>query len=478
MSNTPWRSAAGRRRRDDASLAGMPADHAETTAVGVGPREFPPLRATRRRTRHRRAIVGGGFPALCNRKHRFRMITLDAALAAYASTLRTLESETLAVGDTAGRVLAAPIVAASDLPRFDQSAMDGYAFAAAATAAASAETVVELPITLTLAAGTHTELAPVPPGAAARILTGAPLPPGADTVIPQERVQRSGDRLQFNTAWPAGRNIRRRGEELRAGSRIADAGQRISPGLLASLINGGASHAEVHRRPRVRVLVSGDELRPAGSTLLPGQTPDSNGPLVRAMLQRWGYAAPPVSHVADDEAQVRRALGDALQNADLVISTGGASVGDRDFLPAAAAALGLQRIFWKVAQRPGKPMYYGVGATGSALLALPGNPGAVLIGLLLHVRSVLDVLEGQTAPGPRWRFGRLQAPVEPDRARVRLMRMQRQDDADGCPLLTPLPHQDSHMLSNLSLADVLAWIPSGETPLAAGSRVRWLELDA
>jgi len=233
-----------------------------------------------------------------------------------------------------------------------------------------------------------------------------------------------------------GRNIRRRGEELRAGSRIADAGARVTPGLLASLVSAGLGELRVRARPRIRVLVSGDELRAAGASLEPGQIHDSNGPLVTSVLERW--ACPPLSveRLPDREELVRAALETALADADLVISTGGASVGDRDYLPAAARALGLREVFWKVSQKPGKPLWFGVGGDPaanrrSAMLALPGNPGAVLIGLVLHVRRVLDLLEGAEPAAPQWRAGRLSGVVECDSQRERLLRMRLSFAADG-----------------------------------------------
>jgi molybdopterin molybdotransferase len=405
------------------------------------------------------------------------MITLEEALAAYPRELRPLPAETLAVPQALHRVLAQPQAARHDLPRFDQSAMDGYAFRAADVAQAAAAAPLRLPVALKLAAGTHENLAPLRPGSAARILTGAPLPPGADTVIPQERIVREGEELLFAEPYPARRNVRWRGEELRQGAVIAAAGQRIAPGLLAALINAGVEQVEVRRRPRIRVLVTGDEIRPLGQPLRHGEIHDSNGPLIGAVLQGWGYPAPAVEQVRDDPRAVREALGRALDEADVVLSAGGASVGDHDFLPGTAEALGLRRVFWKVAQKPAKPLYFGL--RGERVhLALPGNPGAVLISLALHVRRALDCLEGLAEPGPHWNHGRLAETVAQDQRRVRLLRMRLDHDAQGQALLQPLPKQDSHMLSNLASAQVLAWVPAGGGDCPAGSLLRWTPLPA
>ncbi|MDR3418186.1 MAG: molybdopterin molybdotransferase MoeA [Nevskia sp.] len=402
------------------------------------------------------------------------MIPLEQALDAYPLNLHPLPAEDVPLAAALNRVLAEPAVAATDLPRFDQSAMDGYALRAADTAQASAAAPTRLPVSVRLAAGPHENLAPLAPGTAARIFTGAPLPPGADTVLPQERAVRDGETLLFTAPWPQ-KNIRWRGEELRAGSAVAAAGQRITPGLLASLVNADLEHVRAARRPRIRVLVTGDEVRPVGTPLKPGEIHDSNGPLIGAVLQRWGYPAPQIEHLHDDAAQVRDTLERALNDADVVISAGGASVGEHDFLPATAESLGLRRVFWKVAQKPAKPLFFGV-RDNRVHLALPGNPGAVLISMALHVRRALDCLEGVARPGPSWSAGRLAQAVERDPQRVRLLRMSLDYDSDATALLQPLPKQDSHMLSNLAAAQVLAWVPAGEGRCEAGSVLRWTAL--
>lgn len=403
------------------------------------------------------------------------MIPLEDALAAYPQNLRALPGESIPVTRSLNRVLAQPQTARTDLPRFDQSAMDGYAFRAADLADASDAAPLRLPISAKLPAGTHEHLRPLQAGTAARILTGAPLPPGADTVIPQERVTREGDELVFTAPYPAQRNVRWRGEELKQGAPIAAEGQRVTPGLLAALVNAGVDEVAVFRQPRIRVLITGDEIRPLGTPLKTGEIHDSNGPLIGAVLQRWGYPAPTIEHVPDDPQKVRDALGRALEEADLILSAGGASVGDHDFLPGTAEALGLRRVFWKVAQKPAKPLFFGL-RDNRVHLALPGNPGAVLISLALHVRRVLDCFEGLAQPGPHWNAGRLAETVERDQQRVRLLRMRLDHDADGIALLHPLPKQDSHMLSNLASAQVLAWVPSGADDCAAGSVLRWIAL--
>lgn len=403
------------------------------------------------------------------------MISLDDALTAYTEHLQPLPVETVSSLDALNRVLAAPAVYADDLPRFDQSAMDGYALRAADVAAASEQNPVRLPLAAIIAAGAHDALADLPRMSAVRIFTGAPLPPGADCMIPQEQAQVDDDVLVFTQPWPARSNIRWRGEEAHAGTPLAAAGQRIHPGLLAALVNAGVERVSVHRQPRIRVLLTGDEIRPLGSTLRPGEIVNSNGPLVTAVLTHWGYPAPVAQQVPDRPQAVEQALARALDAADLVLSCGGASVGDRDYLPATAERLGARRVFWKVAQKPAKPLFFGVRGN-TAMLALPGNPGAVLIGLLVHVRRALDRLEGAANPEPCWHTGRLATAVDRDPRRDYLLRMRLSYGDDAVALIEPLAQQESHMLGNLGRADVLVRVPAGESRCVAGEILQWIRL--
>lgn len=400
------------------------------------------------------------------------MISLNDALTAYDQALQPLPFELVPTLDALNRVLAAPAHYADDLPRFDQSAMDGYALRSTDIAAASERKPVYLPLSTTVAAGPHDELPALRPRTAARIFTGAPIPPGADCMVPQEHVLREDDRLRFTAPCPARSNIRWRGEEAVSGAPLAAAGRRIDPGLLAALVNAGVQQIVVRRQPRIRVLVTGDEIRPLGSRLRPGEIVDSNGPLVRAVLQHWGYPAIAATPVRDHADAVTAALTQALEDADLVLSCGGASVGDRDYLPKTAQALGLRQVFWKVAQKPGKPLFFGV-RDNTAMLALPGNPGAVLVGLLVHARRLLDRFEGVTDPEPRWHVGRLHSAVERDARRERLLRMHLRYDDTAVAVLQALPQQDSHMLGNLARADVLVRVPPGDSACATGEHLRW-----
>jgi molybdopterin molybdotransferase len=399
------------------------------------------------------------------------LLSLAEALAAYARELQPLPTEILPLEQALHRVLRAPLTARCDLPRHSQSALDGYVLTAADAAAAPCR----LRVVDQIAAGdTRAELRPLIGGEAQRILTGARVPPGAGAVVAQERVRREGDTLLLDAPLATGANIRWQGEELKAGAALIDAGHRLHAGSLAAAALAGHGRLTVSRQPRIAVLVTGDELRPPGSDLAPGQIWDSNGPLIRAWLSAHGHAAT-MTQLPDDEARIETALGDALDAHDLVLTSGGVSVGDRDYILPVAGRLGLRRVFWEVAQKPGKPLYFGVRA-GRALLGLPGNPAAVAIGLALHVRTVLDVLEAAAPAGPVWQWAPLAGPAKADTRRDRLVRAQCLSTPDGRLALQALAHQDSHMLSNLVAANALMHLPARPAPYMAGEVVRWMPL--
>jgi molybdopterin molybdotransferase len=398
-------------------------------------------------------------------------VSIDAALAVLEQHLRTLDVVPAPLAEALHRVTAAELTAQCDLPPFDQSAVDGYAVRSAELAAPPCR----LPLAATIAAGPLAQNPELPEGHACRIFTGGMLPQGADAIVRQELTQRDGDAVMIHTPVAAGTDLRRRGEELRSGTPVVAAGQRLHAGLIAALAAAGIADVPVRRSPRIRVLITGDELVSAGTTAGRGEIFDCNGPLVSAWFATAGYRDVHLCRVTDEQDAVTAALSEAFDNADLVVSTGGVSVGDRDLLPATAETLGARRLFWKVAQKPGKPLYAAL--RGRCLfLGLPGNPGAVLINLAVFVRRALDLLEGAQNPGPRRATGHLVAAARCDAQRDTWLRVRRGVDADGRVQLQPLGHQASHMISNLAQADTLALLPARAHDWAAGEAVEWLPL--
>lgn len=394
------------------------------------------------------------------------LTSLEQALEHYTRVL-PLPVQRVPLELALGSVLAESPKSRLSLPRFTQSAMDGYAVRAA-------DGTSPRQLIGTSAAGSPAD-AFVGKGQAVRILTGGVLPEGADAVARQEIVERDGHGIVLRETVRVGEAIRREGEEVAQGAVLAEAGQRITAGLVAVFAMAGIDEVDVRRRPRVSVLITGDEVVRVGHALSPGQIYDANGPLLRAWFVEHGYGEPVIGYVRDDERELEEAMSAALDSADLVITSGGVSVGDRDYVPLVADRLGVRRKFWKVAQKPGKPLWYGVRDDGKALLGMPGNPGAVLVCLTIHASAVLGRLEGETKSQPAWHYGVLTTNVEADAERDRLVRM-RLELNDGTARLTLLPKQELHMLTNLASAHVLAWLPSRSEPFAAGERVAWIPI--
>ncbi len=397
------------------------------------------------------------------------MITVDEALAALGAAIDPLQIETISTGAALGRVLAAAVPSAEPLPRFDQSAVDGYAVDHSDIAGAP----LSLPLGGIIAAASHAETPKLAPGTAVRIFTGGVMPTGADAVVRQELTRQDGDVVHITESVAPGVDMRRAGEELVAGVLVGSAGAIVTPGLLGALASIGAAEVNVRRLPRVRVFVTGDEVVPLGTALRLGEVPDVNGPLTAAHLARWGAPPLSVAHLADRADEVRAAMDEAFDSSDLVITTGGVSVGDFDFVPSVAEDLGAERLFWKVTQRPGMPLYV-ARRRGCLLIGLPGNPGAVVVNLHVYVRFALDLMLG-LAPENRW----LRAPVPngvhslPDK--TFWLRAKACTDEQGQLTLRSLDGQASHMITNLADADALVRIPPG-FDAATHDTVAWIRL--
>ncbi len=398
-------------------------------------------------------------------------IPVERAFQLLEDAIAPLPPVRLSLSAALNRVSAEKLSAQCDLPLFDQSAMDGYALRAADVV----EPPTRLPLAQTVAAGPHSVIPELPKGHACRIYTGGLIPLGADAVVRQEWAQSDGASVVIERETPAGQDLRRQGEELRRGAHLMDSGQRLNPGHLAMLAMAGVAQLAVTRAPKITVLISGDEIVDAGRALSPGEVYNANGPLIAAWMAQAGYPILKMAHIADDEAAVSQALAEAFESSDLVLTTGGVSVGDRDLIAPEAEKLGAEKIFWKVAQKPGKPLY--VAKKGLCLLmGLPGNPASVLVNLAVFVRRALDVMEGLQAIGPAQRSGVLSESVARDGSRECWVRVRTQISEEGVMQLLPQSHQASHMLSNLAQANALVRVAAGEKPLAAGSLVQWVSL--
>ena len=323
------------------------------------------------------------------------MISLDEACGRAASYARAIISqERISIAEALDRVLAENLEAQIALPRFDQSAMDGYAFAIASLSSLQ----TELPVVSRMPAGGST--APLPLGSAARIFTGAPLPEGADTVVMQEHVRRLGQHIVVDGPIRKGSNIRRRGEDIDEGETLLARGQRLDVHHLALLSAQGLLNVGVLRRPRIAIVSTGDEIRRPGEILGETSIYDTNVPMLIALARRAGLESHDSGCTRDDTAAIARRLADLAESFDLVVTTGGTSVGEEDHSAAAAAAAGAFFEQLKIAVKPGKPAL--VGRIGqAAYLGLPGNPVACLVSWLFLGNAVIATLEGLSPARPK-----------------------------------------------------------------------------
>jgi molybdopterin molybdotransferase len=388
-----------------------------------------------------------------------------------AKRITPLPSEPAALVEAVGRVLRVDGAAAWDLPMADNSAMDGFALRSADT---------EKPVNLRLLAGDAYAGSgtppPVEPGTAVAIGTGGLIPPGADAVLPKEQARREGGFVVALQPARPGDHIRRAGEELRAGEVVVPAGERLGPLHIAALAAAGVTEVGVSRRPRVRVLTSGNEVVPAGTAVRPGQVVDSNGPMLRLWIERLlGMPVTAAPTMTDNAPALRNAFADAFVEADLLIVTGGVSVGDRDLVKQVLEEeLGVERVFWRVAQKPGKPTY--TGCRGNTwVVGLPGNPAAVAAMWYVLVRPTLLAMMGAATAQPPRLPVRLAAEIRPNKHRTHL-RWCRTVWRSGEMWAEALGRTGSHMLSAVPRADLMVIIPPGSDHLPAGSQVEAIRL--
>jgi len=394
------------------------------------------------------------------------LLSVEQALESVLEHARPLPTEEVALETAFGRVVREPAAAAVDLPPFPSSAMDGFAVRAA-------ETPGELPIAFRVAAG-GAPPGPLPAGAAAGIATGGTVPEGADAIVPVEVVEDHGERLTVPGTAGVGQHIRPRGGDVEAGAVVVESGTMLGPVQLGALAAAGVASVVCSRRPRVAVLATGDELRSPGETLEPGQIYESNRRMLAAALAGSGAEVEVLPVAADDVESHRAAIARGLA-ADVLVTSGGVSMGPHDLVRRVASELGVVEVFWGVAVKPGKPLAFGV--RGDTLVfGLPGNPVSSLVGALLFVRPALLARQGHARPRPRYLGGRLAASLRRNSHRDEFVRALRVDAAEGV-LLEPITGQESHMIVRAASADALVHVPRGEGEIPAGGDVRFIALD-
>lgn len=390
------------------------------------------------------------------------MIGFDEAAARVLALAGALDCETVGLDEAFDRILARPLKAAVDAPAAATSAMDGYAVREADLT----RTPVDLPVCDVIFAG-RADPPPLPSGRCARIFTGAPLPPGADRVIMQETVGEADGRARFAQAPTGGRHVRARGSDFLAGDTLLAAGARLTAQRLVAAASADVATVSVVRRPKVLVLATGDELaEPGTSRSRPGTIPESVSFGVMGLARQWGAEALGRRRLADAPDDLEQAAALALAEADIVVVTGGASVGEKDHARAMFESSGLEFVFSKVAIKPGKPVWIGR-AAGRIVVGLPGNPTSALVTARLFLAPIIAGLAGGDPQAAlAWETAELTEPLPPTGDRETFLRGRRTGGGAGL-----VSSQDSGAQKALAECDLLIRRAAGAPAAAAGDRV-------
>ena len=397
------------------------------------------------------------------------MICVETALARILERMLPTPAEVVSLAEAWGRVAAAPLSARLTQPPGDVSAMDGYAMRAAdGTQGAVLDVIGEAP------AG-HPYSGRIEAGQAVRLFTGSLVPDGADAILLQEDAKRDGSQVTVQEAATPGRHIRRQGQDFTAGDQVLPAGQRLGARAIGLAAAANLPWIAVHRRPLVAILATGDEIAMPGEAIGPGGIVSSNSHALAAMVRAAG-AIPLMLPVARDERAAIAEAADLAKRCDLLVTTGGASVGDHDLVQAGLGERGFQLEFWRIAMRPGKPLIFGQ-LGDMPVLGLPGNPVSALVCAIVFLLPALARLSGQD----RWALPRsaaiLGAPLRANDQRADFLRASVEPAPDGQLVATAFATQDSAMLRVLAQANALIVRPPFAPALPAGAGVDVLRLD-
>jgi molybdopterin molybdotransferase len=409
----------------------------------------------------------------CNRRRQLLMLELEVALSQILSFIPPPVTERVPVTEAHGRIVVEPVRSPIDLPPFSNSAMDGYALQSADIAAAKPGAPVRLRLAGRVAAGSSFH-GKVESGACVRLFTGSPMPDGTDAVVMQEDTRtepgRSGEVIILNSVQP-GENLRRRGEDVERGAIVADRGQELTTGRIALLAAVGVKDVAVGRRPLVGVLATGSELREAGQPLEPGQIYESNRAALASLVHRAGGTPNVRPLVTDSLAATCSALNDALDHCDLVVTSGGVSVGEMDFIKPAFVESGGELGFWRVAIKPGRPFVFGRRGN-KFLFGLPGNPASALVTFLLLVRPALRHWQGAAEVALPSHAGVLAEPLANPGDRRHFVRVTVSPAGE----VRSAGAQLSHAISSFAAANGLVDVPP-QTTMPEGRTVQVMRWD-
>lgn len=396
-----------------------------------------------------------------------RLIEVEDARRLVLGRAATLGSEPVGLRGALGRVLAEDVSSADAVPGFDNSAMDGFAVRATDTTGARTEAPAALRIVGESQAGSPADV-PVDRGQAVAISTGAMLPRGADSVVPIEDANAVNGRVDVRIEVPAGRHVRRAGEDIAEGERVMTVGTRIGPAELGVLASVGRASVRCFRRPRARVVTTGSELVEPGEPVSPGSIRNSNSYSVPSLALEAGAELAGVETVGDDRGETRGVVERAF-DADLTLICGGVSVGEHDHVRPVLAELGVEEVFWGVALKPGKPTWFGVAPSGALVFGLPGNPVSAMVTFLLFARPAVAAMSA-TARGAQRIEAILDRPLAKQPGRAHAIRCRLDLREDGWHA-RPTGEQGSHVLTSMLGADGLALLPEDRDDLAAGELV-------
>ena len=391
------------------------------------------------------------------------MIELDDARSAVLDHVEPLPATKAALESALGCVLAMPVCTTLDLPSFDNSAVDGFGVQVDDVAEASEHAPIRLELAATVRAGDDISSVALPNGKALKIMTGAPVPAEVEAVIMREYCREENECVHIQRSVKPGENIRRKGEEFQHGQQVLDAESRVTPAVVGLLATIGLTEVEVHGKPRVAVLVTGDELVKPGTALKPGQIYESNSFALAAILREIGIDDVQLLHLRDERDVITEGIRESLDDSDVLITVGGVSVGDFDYVKQAMADLGVEQIFWKINMKPGKPNFVGVyrkkSGANTLVFGLPGNPVSAQVSFHHLVRPAILKMMGEANVERQVLLAELAADIQHKPGRREFLRgvleMKR-----GHPVVRPVSGQGSHMQGGLAKANCLIDVPA------------------